>query len=305
MEIFDMRDSIATRLVVSYRPSPVASRDHRDSLHRARACRRRLPPVAIRLDPEAAADVLRLSRGMSYKNALAGLQPLVAARRSHRRAARPKSPELLAAFGHFVDSLGGRYVTAEDVGTTTTDMDQVARGRATLRARSCSAGSRWRPGTEDRARGVPRYQGGGEIPPRPQRSCRVSRSPSRVWAGSAITCAALLAAEGRPVTSRTCARGRERAAMSSGRPGRGPGLLFADVDVLAPCALGAVLTIQSIARLRARVVAGAANNQLALDQRRPALPGRASLRARLRDQRRRHHQRLSRVLRRGHRGSRC
>src|SRR5580698_1801474 len=76
---------------------------------------------------EAVTDVLRLSRGMSYKNAMAGLafgggKAVIIA-----DPKRPKSAELFEAYGRFVNSLGGRYITAEDVGTTTTDMENVAR----------------------------------------------------------------------------------------------------------------------------------------------------------------------------------
>ena len=76
---------------------------------------------------DALTDALRLSRGMSYKNAMAelGLGGGKAVILGDSR--RDKSPELFAAFGRLVDSLGGRYITAEDVGTTTGDMEQVAR----------------------------------------------------------------------------------------------------------------------------------------------------------------------------------
>ena len=75
---------------------------------------------------EAVADVLRLSRGMSYKNAMAGLE-FGGGKAVILADPRKKTPELLEAFGRFVDSLAGRYVTAEDVGTTTADMTNVAR----------------------------------------------------------------------------------------------------------------------------------------------------------------------------------
>ena len=64
-------------------------------------------------DEEAVTDALRLSRGMTYKNAVAGNNK------------RPQREMLCRAHGRFVDSLGGRYVTAEDVGTTVEDMDFV------------------------------------------------------------------------------------------------------------------------------------------------------------------------------------
>src|SRR5687767_11838819 len=76
---------------------------------------------------EAIRDVLRLSRGMSYKNAMAGLplgggKAVILARED-----RAKSPDLLAAYGRAVDSLGGKYVTAEDVGMSVADMIEVRR----------------------------------------------------------------------------------------------------------------------------------------------------------------------------------
>src|SRR5687768_12242720 len=78
-------------------------------------------------DGEALTDALRLSRGMSFKNAMAGLplgggKSVILADESRR-----KPPELLHAFGHAVDRLGGRYVTAEDVGMSVADMIEVAR----------------------------------------------------------------------------------------------------------------------------------------------------------------------------------
>ncbi|HEV2043457.1 MAG TPA: Glu/Leu/Phe/Val dehydrogenase dimerization domain-containing protein, partial [Sphingomicrobium sp.] len=78
-------------------------------------------------DADALTDALRLSRGMSYKNAMAGL-PLGGGKSVLlANADRAKSPELLAAFGRAVNDLGGKYVTAEDVGMSVADMIEVAR----------------------------------------------------------------------------------------------------------------------------------------------------------------------------------
>src|SRR5690606_14620778 len=77
-------------------------------------------------DAEALTDALRLSRGMSYKNAMADL-PLGGGKAVVLLdPARGKTPELLRAFGRFVNSLGGVYVTAEDVGARVEDMEVVA-----------------------------------------------------------------------------------------------------------------------------------------------------------------------------------
>src|SRR5687767_13377716 len=77
-------------------------------------------------DEDAITDVLRLSRGMSYKNAMAGL-PLGGGKAVILAGPdRAKSPELLAAYGRAVEALGGKYVTAEDVGMSVADMVSVA-----------------------------------------------------------------------------------------------------------------------------------------------------------------------------------
>jgi leucine dehydrogenase len=75
---------------------------------------------------EAVTDVLRLSRGMSYKNAMAGL-PFGGGKSVIIGDARRKTAALFEAFGRFVDSLGGRYISAEDVGTTPADLQNAAR----------------------------------------------------------------------------------------------------------------------------------------------------------------------------------
>ena len=76
---------------------------------------------------EAVRDALRLSRGMSFKNAMAGL-PLGGGKAVILAdAQRTKSPEMLAAYGRAVEGLGGRYVTAEDVGITVADLVQVSK----------------------------------------------------------------------------------------------------------------------------------------------------------------------------------
>src|SRR6185437_12906026 len=75
---------------------------------------------------DAVCDALRLSRGMSYKNAMADL-PFGGGKAVIIGDSREKSRQRMEAFGRLVDSLGGRYITAEDVGTTTTDMGHVAR----------------------------------------------------------------------------------------------------------------------------------------------------------------------------------
>src|SRR4051794_20001921 len=91
-------------------------------------------------DADALTDALRLSRGMSYKNAMAGL-PLGGGKSVILAdEARSKSPEMLHAFGKAVDHLGGRYVTAEDVGINVADMIEIARSTRYVAGLPNSAG---------------------------------------------------------------------------------------------------------------------------------------------------------------------
>jgi len=217
---------------------------------------------------EAVADVLRLSRGMSYKNAMANLAfgggkaVIIADPR------RPKTPELFEAYGRFVDSLGGRYITAEDVGTSTADMESVARHTRYVsglaRHAGCVGGD---PG--------PRTALGVHLGLKAAARFRLGRSDLQDLkvavqgvGGVGYHLCRLLRAEGaRLYVADVRAAALERAADEFGAiPVEAQDILHQDVEVFAPCALGAVLNARSIARLRARVVAGAANNQLSLDR---------------------------------------
>jgi leucine dehydrogenase len=275
MEIFDLREFDAHELVVFGHDAASGLRAiiaiHSTALGPAAGGCRMWPYAST---AEAVADVLRLSRGMSYKNALAGLKFGGGKAVIIGDARKGKTPELFEAFGRFVDSLGGRYVTAEDVGTTTTDMTQVARGTryvAGLGAAPGEAGGDPGPKT---ALGV--FLGlKAAVKFRLGRADLTDVSVAVQGAGGVgYHLCGMLAAEGaklsvadvRPVAlQRVCDEFKARAVAVEE-------VLFEDVDVLSPCALGAVLSAQSIPRLRARVVAGAANNQLAQGQDGAALP---------------------------------
>jgi leucine dehydrogenase len=275
MEIFDLREFDAHELVVFGHDAASGLRAiiaiHSTTLGPAAGGCRMWPYAST---AEAVADVLRLSRGMSYKNALAGLKFGGGKAVIIGDARKGKTPELFEAFGRFVDSLGGRYVTAEDVGTTTHDMTQVARGTryvAGLGAAPGEAGGDPGPKT---ALGV--FLGlKAAVKFRLGRADLTDVSVAVQGAGGVgYHLCGMLAAEGarlsvadvRPVAlQRVCDEFKARAVAVEE-------VLFEDVDVLSPCALGAVLSAQSIPRLRARVVAGAANNQLAQGQDGAALP---------------------------------
>ena len=215
-------------------------------------------------DDEALYDVLRLSQGMSYKNAMAGLKF------GGGKAVIMKTPDfegsdaLYERFGEFVESLGGDYITAEDVGMSVDIMDIVARKTryvSGLTLQSGKAGGDPSPKTAygiyrgilaaakarlglDELQGVRvAVQGVGHVG---YELCKLLHA-----AGAALLVADLDEAR----VDRVCAEfGAERVPDAE--------ILFVDADVLAPCALGAILHEESIPGIKARIVAGGANNQL-------------------------------------------
>ncbi len=213
----------------------------------------------------AIVDALRLSRGMSYKNAMAGLPMGGGKGVILADEAGTKTPELLAAFGRAVESLGGAYVTAEDVGITDADMVQIAKQTkhvSGLPVASGEAGGDPGPYTAlgvylgikaaireglgtDSAAGVRiAIQGGGSV-------------------GGGV--ARRLAAEGAKLTLAdvNLARAKALAEELGADLADSAAIMEIEADVLSPNALGAILTERSIEKLRVPIVAGGANNQLA------------------------------------------
>ncbi|MFF1965093.1 Leu/Phe/Val dehydrogenase [Streptomyces sp. NPDC058232] len=218
-------------------------------------------------EEEAVADALNLARGMSYKNAMAGLDHGGGKAVIIGDPEKIKTEELLLAYGRFVASLGGRYVTACDVGTYVADMDVVAR--------EC----RWTTG----------------------------RSPENGGAGDSSVLTAFGVFQGMRASAQhlwgdPTLRGRKVGVAGVGKVGRhlvehllkdGAEVVITDVrdesvrritelhpevavaadtatlirteglDIYAPCALGGALNDETVPVLTAKVVCGAANNQLA------------------------------------------
>jgi leucine dehydrogenase len=216
-------------------------------------------------DEEALTDALRLSRGMSYKNAMAGL-PLGGGKSVLlANEAREKTPDLLHAFGKAVDHLGGRYVTAEDVGMSVADMIEVARSTKFVAGLPNSAGDV-----------------GGDPGPHTSLGVFLGIKAAVKWAlgkdslhglhialqgaGSVATGVALHAcAEGAKLSIADVdeAKAQKLADRAGGKVVSPDEILALEADVLSPCALGAILNEQSIPNLKVPVVAGGANNQLA------------------------------------------
>jgi leucine dehydrogenase len=211
-------------------------------------------------------DALRLSRAMTYKSAVAGL-PLgggkgVIMLPDGAPQGRSRTAALLD-FADTVDALGGRYITAEDVGTSARDMTVIARATKHVSGLSRARGGSGDPssytalGVEaavlasvERALGSTSLKG---------------RSVAVVGLGAVgLRLARLLARRGaKLLVADIDARKRQDAARLGARWVRPEKAMFAQVDVLAPCALGAVLDHESVPALQAPVVAGSANNQLA------------------------------------------
>lgn len=218
-------------------------------------------------DPAGAIrDALRLSRGMSYKNAMAGLPMGGGKAVILADEQRIKTPEMLAAFGDAVEALGGRYVTAEDVGITEADMVAVSLRTAHVSglpaAGAGSAGGDPGPFT---AYGI--YLGiktavRHKLGKHSLAGVHVAVQGTGSVGGGV---ARLLAQDGAKLTV---------ADINAERAGRlaqelGAAVVAADAimatpcDVFSPSALGAILDDAGIARLDCPIVAGGANNQLA------------------------------------------
>lgn len=209
-------------------------------------------------------DVMRLARGMTYKAALAGIAHGGGKAVVWLPRTRFDRGRLFTAFGRAVDSLGGRYVTTEDSGTSTADMDFVREG-----TRHVVGMARERGGSGDpspfTAYGVLR---GIEAVARfaLRRSDLQGLKVSILGVGHVgWPLAKLLHEQGArlwvaDVKEEATARARDELGASVVTPEEIYGL---EVDVFSPCALGAIVNDRTTPLLRCRAVAGAANNQLA------------------------------------------
>ena len=216
-------------------------------------------------DDDALKDALRLSRGMSYKNAMAGLplgggKAVILADES-----RTKTPDMLRAFGRAVDGVGGRYVTAEDVGMNVADMVEVARSTkfvAGLPNSGSDVGGDPGPHT---SLGV--FLGIKAAVKRTLGKDNLSGLHIALQgAGSVATGVALHACgEGAKLSIADVdhAKAQKLADATNGKVASPGEILALEADVVSPNALGAILTEQSIAALKTPIVAGGANNQLA------------------------------------------
>lgn len=215
----------------------------------------------------ALVDVCRLAKGMTYKHAAAGLDQGGGKAVIIGDPAQDRTDELILAYGRFVDGLAGRYVTAEDVGTTQADMDLIRTVTPHVTGVSTSLGGSGDPspatalGLLWAMRGVAERLWG--TPALADRHICIS-GVGKV--GTAL--ADHLHAEGARLTVAdvrpdAVAEVVERTGAAVVDPA---GAHATEADVFSPCALGAALSATTIPELRCRAVVGSANNQLATEQ---------------------------------------
>ena len=219
-------------------------------------------------EQEALTDALRLSRGMTYKAALAGLEQGGGKSVIIGDPRRDKTPEMMRAMGRFVNSVGGRYVIAEDSGTSVPDIHLMAEetefvgGLADEKAQAegrtgdpspataygvfvgLKAAVRHKLGRDDLQGLKVAIQGVGNVGHRLAK--HLHEAGAQLWVTDIH----------QPSI--------DRCVEEFGATAVGMDEIFGlDVDVFAPCALGAILNDRTIPQIKATVIAGASNNQLA------------------------------------------
>jgi leucine dehydrogenase len=211
-------------------------------------------------DEEAITDALRLSRGMTYKNAVAGLH-LGGGKSIIIGDNKIKDREkIFRAHGRFVESLGGRYITAEDVGTSTKDMSYVqmetshvaglagksgdpspVTAHGVFRAVQASANRKW--GSDSLEGKTVAIQGCGSV------GTYLAKELSA--AGAKLI-----------VSDIDSAKAARVAQLTGAKIVEGDAIFTADAHIFSPCALGGIINDATIPKLKVEIVAGGANNQL-------------------------------------------
>jgi len=219
-------------------------------------------------DDAALYDVLRLSRGMSYKNAMAGLRFGGGKAVIIKTADFVPSDALYEKFGEFVEKLNGDYVTAEDVGMSVAVMETIARKTRFVSGRTKREGHAGGDPSPKTAFGI--FKGiEAAVQFKLQRDSVDGLTIAIQGAGNVgyYLSGYLSDAGANLIIADIDAARVERVCSEFGAAAAGlDDILSQDADVVAPCALGAILNERSIPTLRAPIVAGGANNQLETDE---------------------------------------
>ncbi|MXZ91332.1 MAG: Glu/Leu/Phe/Val dehydrogenase [Chloroflexi bacterium] len=217
-------------------------------------------------EDEALADALRLSQAMTYKSAAAGLNlgggkgVIIGDPRAD------KTEALLRAWGRFVDTLGGRYLTTTDVGTTGRDLESVHQETDHVVGLDVTLGG---SGDTSIMTGLGIYMG--------MKACA-----AHVWGDDSLrgktvamqgfgkvashTAEHLLEEDARVIATDISQAALDKARSMGVKVVGADDIYDTDCDIFAPCALGGVINAETIDRLRCRIVAGGANNQLAVPE---------------------------------------
>ncbi|MFC2948226.1 Glu/Leu/Phe/Val family dehydrogenase [Virgibacillus sediminis] len=214
-------------------------------------------------EEEAVEDALRLAKGMTYKNAAAGLDLGGGKTVIIGNPKTDKNPEMFRAFGRYIQGLNGRYITAEDVGTTEEDMDLIHLETDYVTGVSKTSGSSGNPSPVT-AYGV--YKG---MKAAAKAAYGDDSLQGRTVAVQGIgnvaykLCEFLYEEGANLIVTDINKEAVNRAVEAFGAKAVDPQDIYElDCDIYAPCALGATINDDTISKLKAKVIAGSANNQL-------------------------------------------
>ncbi|MFD1926613.1 branched-chain amino acid dehydrogenase [Sporosarcina siberiensis] len=214
-------------------------------------------------ESEAIEDALRLARGMTYKNAAAGLNLGGGKAVIIGDPRTDKNPELFRAFGRYIQGLNGRYITAEDVGTTEEDMDLIHSETDYVTGVSAEFGSSGNPSPVT-AYGI--YIGMKAAAKEAFGSDSLEGKTVAVQGvgNVAYTLCRHLHEEGaKLIVTDINKEAVQRAVEEFGAKAVDINEIYSqDADIFAPCALGAIINDTTIPQFKAKVIAGSANNQL-------------------------------------------
>jgi leucine dehydrogenase len=218
---------------------------------------------AYESDAQALNDVLRLSRGMTYKAAITGL-PLGGGKSVIIGDKKSKTPDMMRAMGRAVEAMGGRYIVAEDVGTTTDDMNHISSQTKHVVG---IAGGNHGSGDPSPTTALGVFTGlKAAVRHRLQKDHLRGLTVAVQGLGNVgyNLCRHLHTAGAKLIVTDMAADKVDMAVTEFGAVSASlAGIYDVEADIYAPCALGATLNDDTIKRLKAKVVAGAANNQLA------------------------------------------
>ncbi|GAB3052314.1 Glu/Leu/Phe/Val family dehydrogenase [Virgibacillus ainsalahensis] len=214
-------------------------------------------------EEEAIEDALRLAKGMTYKNAAAGLNLGGGKTVIMGDPKKDKNPEMFRAFGRYIQGLNGRYITAEDVGTTVNDMGLIHMETDFVTGVSADSGSSGDPSPVT-AYGV--YRGMKAAAKEAYGDDSLEGKTIAIQGVGSVAyklCEYLNQEGANLIVSDINKEAVNRAVEAFGAKACEPDAIYdVDCDIYSPCALGATINHDTISRLKAKVIAGSANNQL-------------------------------------------